>query len=193
MAEDSHTSEVFQRACRHVGLPDKFAQDTFVERVFQERMSPGFLPDDFALVLGNPHLEVELVDFFKEDESSPGQHKHWLFSSAMRNFRRSQSSGSGAGAPGTGFRSISQGTIIPKVESPPLCRRHKTKIDVRPIADHKCVCGVLQTRIVFHNVHCFSTIRIVFHNPHFPHNAHCEKQNCVFQHNILNYTFGHKL
>ena len=87
MAEESGTTEVFQKACRHVGFLNAFAHNAFVERFFQDRLSSEFTPEDFALVLTNSHLEDDLVDFFKDDGSSPGAQRHWLFSSAMKNYR----------------------------------------------------------------------------------------------------------
>jgi hypothetical protein len=137
MAEDPDTTEVFQRACEHVGFPHKFAHDLFVERFFQDRLSEEFSPEEFALVAGNSHLEAEMMDFFKDDDESPGASRHWLFTSVLRNFRRTLSSAAGTGAGAAGFRSLSHGTITPKVESPALPRRYKTKEDLRPRSDHK--------------------------------------------------------
>ena len=173
MAEESGTTEVFQRACRHVGFSNAFAQNAFVERFFQERLSSQFSPEDFALVLTNSHLEDELVDFFQDDDASPGKNRHWLFSSAMKNYRRLQSSGSGAGAAVPGFRPLSYAGTTPKVENPPLPRRHKTKADLRPLSDHKCVFQY-EFELFYTKFALFYTMCIVFTKcALLLHNAHC--------------------
>ena len=74
-------------------------------------------------------------------KNSPGARRHWLFTSALKNYRRERTlvsaTAAGTGAGAIGIQSRFPGTTVPKVEFPYLPRRMKTKTDRRPRSDHK--------------------------------------------------------